>query len=495
MTDLLDRPTVEPTDLVDGDEEDTADRMRAHEIVGQLGLAEADANQLADELARAFTLGRDLGRFPGRTLIMEHLGVTDTRARKLIKLGKPAQAEDPRTPAAGPGRASGGNGVRSRAPAGDQLPPGTPAGAAPPHQPYTPTSDDTTPIERDQTPTSATTPPPAPPPGGEVVNTPPAASVPAADQEPAEASSPPTTRRSATPAVLMTFAGVAAAIAAHLVTPAHWTWVRIASAVLLGLALGASITLVVLRHRQVQNSDTATTKKVEGAGGYYMAAVLSMAMSIDTSWRFFRDVLGIQDIRERVIMFAVLEVALLACGWGMRANVKAEQSPGAPRLMAWLLCGFSGYMALYLSGPGLGLARVVLGPALGIAMIEFALGIERHAVSNTKRATTWGRVTRELRERALSLLGLADDERDARARTRDRAALRAARLAAGKAVLFRSARLRRALHKADVAHDPAAHDRMLAELAVIRHAKDLITLTQPSPWKTGESDQNRAGQN
>lgn len=236
-------------------------------------------------------------------------------------------------------------------------------------------------------------------------------------------------------------------------------------------------TTVSTRHGQA----TDGRPKPAGVFGFYTVAFTSMLVSVDTSWRFFGDVLGISDTRERVVMFAVLEVALVACGYGMRANVRRSGRPGAPRLVAWVLCGLAGYMAWQLSGVAAGVARVALGPVLGLVMLHLALGIEIRA--GAYKATTWARVGRELRERMLSRLGLSDDERDALARTRDRAARRVARLVLGTWVPLRLARVARALRASNVAHDPAARSRMLAELAAIRHAGELATLDQPSPWQ------------
>jgi hypothetical protein len=233
--------------------------------------------------------------------------------------------------------------------------------------------------------------------------------------------------------------------------------------------------------RSSRAAETGRTEPV-GVKGFYLVAFLSMMVSIDTSWRFFGQVLHIGDIAERLVMFAVLEVALIACGYGMRANVQRSGRPGAPRLVAWVLCGLAGYMAWQLSGVAAGIARVALGPVLGLVMLHLALGIEIRAGQH--KATTWVRIGRELRERVLSRLGLSDDERDALARTRDRAARRAARLSLGRVVPLRAVRLARALRASNVAHDPAARTRMLAELAALRHAAELATLDQPSPWQT-----------
>lgn len=222
--------------------------------------------------------------------------------------------------------------------------------------------------------------------------------------------------------------------------------------------------------------------RVQGAVGFYVAALLSLLVSVDTSWRFFRDELHITDAWERGVMFAVLEAGLLACGYGMRANVVRHGSPGAPRLFAWALCAVSGYMAWQLSGLGEGIARVTLGPVLGLVMLHLALGIEVRA--RTHHTTTWSRVLGEVRERVLSRLGLADDARDALTRTRDRAADRAARLALTRHAPMRTARLRRAIRASGVAHDPDRRHRLLDELATLRHALALADLPQDSPWSS-----------
>lgn len=220
---------------------------------------------------------------------------------------------------------------------------------------------------------------------------------------------------------------------------------------------------------------------------YYLASMGGLAVSLNTSWRFFGQRLGITGA-EQVIMFSVVELALVACALGMRVNVRRVDSvtgrpgaAGAPRIVAWVLCGLSAYAALLLSGPIEGIARVALGPTLSLVMLHLALGIEIRNHTTT-RTGTWARVGRELRERMLSRLGLADDDRDAITRTRERAARRVARLALGEQTSLRTARLSRALRASNVAHDEHIQQRMLAELAVLRHAGELATLPLPSPW-------------
>lgn len=220
----------------------------------------------------------------------------------------------------------------------------------------------------------------------------------------------------------------------------------------------------------------------EGSRGFYLVAFMSLLVSVDTSWRFFGERLGITTVSERAAMFAVVEVALIACGFAMRAGIRGPSGkPGPARMILWALCAASGYMAFDLAGPVSGLARVTLGPVLGVVMLHLALGIEiRH---RRQRVSTWSRVSRELKERFLSRLGLGDDERDALARTRDRAARRAAHLArASWFTPFRKARLDRALRSANVAHDDRMRGRLMAELAAVQHADELRRLDLASPW-------------
>ncbi|GGM75397.1 hypothetical protein GCM10011609_09150 [Lentzea pudingi] len=225
----------------------------------------------------------------------------------------------------------------------------------------------------------------------------------------------------------------------------------------------------------------AEPSKPAGAKGFYFVALMSIGVSVDTSWRFFEQRLGITDVVERVVLFSVMEAALVACGWAMRGGVRQNGRPGPARLVAWALTAFAAFAAFSLSGPVAGTARVLLGPVLGLVMLHLALGIEIRAAR--RHTTTWAHVGREVRERLLSLLGLGDDGRDALARTRDKAALRAAKLSvASRWTPRRKARLRKALHASHVAHDPVQRDRMLRELGVLQHADKLAETTQPAPW-------------
>jgi hypothetical protein len=219
----------------------------------------------------------------------------------------------------------------------------------------------------------------------------------------------------------------------------------------------------------------------------YFVAVATLTVSLNTSWRFFGDVLHISTANgERYVMFAVAEMALIVSGAGMAANVRRTGQPGSFRMVVWGMCAVSAYMAWKMSNFEEGLGRVILGPVLGTIMLHLALGLElriRH-----HRTGTLARVSSELRERLLSRLGLADDDRDALQRTRDRAAFRAAQLSLPPRWRWsREARLQRALLAANVADDPQMRDKMLARLSVLRHAHALSTHDQSSPWLNEDS--------
>ena len=194
---------------------------------------------------------------------------------------------------------------------------------------------------------------------------------------------------------------------------------------------------------------------------------------------------------ERYIMFAVAELALIVSGAGMAVNVRRTGHPGPFRMVVWAMCAISGYMAWAMSDLEEGLARVILGPVLGAIMLHLALGLELRARHH--RRGTLARISHELRERILSRVGLADDERDALQRTRDRAAFRSAQLSMPRRWRWsREARLQRALLTANVADDPQMRDKMLARLSVLHHAHELRTHRQSSPWLDGHPAHSQA---
>lgn len=221
------------------------------------------------------------------------------------------------------------------------------------------------------------------------------------------------------------------------------------------------------------------------AGACYAVAVVSLLVSLNTSWRFFDRVLHIPTAYgERQIMFAVAELALVVCGAGMAVNVHRDGRPGSFRLIVWAMCSAMAYMAYAESDQvGEAIGRILLGPVLGTIMLHLGLGLELRA-RHPQRSGTLARIGREQRERFLARFGLADDNRTAAQRTRDRHTHRAAALSRPRRWPWsRTARLERALLAAGVADDPAMMTRLESRLAVVKHAPALRDIDLPSPWE------------
>ena len=230
---------------------------------------------------------------------------------------------------------------------------------------------------------------------------------------------------------------------------------------------------------------TTPEHKPRGSGPWYIAFVVALGVSVDTSWRYFGDHLHIVGA-ERVLLFSVVEVFLLAAAWSMRAGVRRDGNPGSARWVAWALCGVQAYMALGVAGPLDAPVRVGLGSVLALVALHQALGIEIKARTGV-RSGTLARIGRELRERALSRLGLADDARDALARTRERAAVRAATIATSRKPNLRT--LRRAVLKSGAATSPEMRALLLDTRAALGSVDKLVDMDVDSPWTSGRVDE------
>ncbi|MGH3859632.1 hypothetical protein [Actinokineospora sp.] len=267
-------------------------------------------------------------------------------------------------------------------------------------------------------------------------------------------------------------------------SPAVWVWA--VGSIVAGLLLLPAVRVAVRLVREWRAKREDRDETPSGSGLYYLGAAMALGFSADTSWRFFRDVVGIESVPERIFLFAVIEVLLLAAGFAMHASVKNHGVPDhGSRVFMWVLASFSAFTAFQVSDFGPAVARVGLGPVVGIWALHRALKIEVLR-ANPDRMTTWGKLVAELRERLLSRLGLANDGRDAIMLTRDRAARRLAWLITspeGRFPKIRQRRINRALRSSDIAHDPMSRARMLAELAVVKHVGELATLDQASPWE------------
>lgn len=226
-----------------------------------------------------------------------------------------------------------------------------------------------------------------------------------------------------------------------------------------------------------------------------LAAAGCTAYSADTSWRFAANYLDMNGTFERAAMFGAAELALFATALMARQNLNGPNAaPGVPGVLVWAITSVQIIPAYAESGPVGGTVRAFVGPVMAAMLWHLAMGIElRHRKPEASSNGFGALVARELRERLLSRLGVAERHRDAAQITRDRATVRAVALAARLAELppeqrdkRRGRRIARrlsvAVARASVGNDPAQRDKLLAQLAARRHATALATIAMASPW-------------
>ncbi|MFD6421570.1 hypothetical protein [Streptomyces sp. NPDC060198] len=227
-----------------------------------------------------------------------------------------------------------------------------------------------------------------------------------------------------------------------------------------------------------------------------LGAAVCTAYSADTSWRFAEDHLGMSNPRERAVMFAAGELALFACAFMARANKGATTTEetagtaGVPGVLVWCITGIQIVPAFSESGVWGGIVRAAFGPIAAGLLWHLAMGLEIQVVRPGALSTGLpALVGRELRERLLSRLGLAVRDRTAEQITRDRATVRAVRLAAllelrptGWRAAGRRRRLAAAVARSGAGTDEEQRHRLLQQLTARRTSGQLATVPVASPW-------------
>ncbi|MER8091108.1 hypothetical protein ABTZ57_40200 [Streptomyces sp. NPDC094048] len=255
------------------------------------------------------------------------------------------------------------------------------------------------------------------------------------------------------------------------------------------LLVGWLIYRRALRNRGKQQPGTPAVRVAA------LAAVGCTAYSADTSWRFAADYLDMSGTTERTAMFAAAELALFATALLARQNLHGpKQAPGLPGILTWVITAVQVIPAYAESGVVGGTVRAFVGPVMAALLWHQAMGIElRIRTPEAASHSVLARIGREVRERLLSRLGIAERDRDAAQITRDRATRRAVALAAHLAERTQkqrtswrgqrtSRRLSQAIARASVGIDQRQREVLLHQLAVRRHATALATIELPSPW-------------
>ncbi|WP_374109073.1 hypothetical protein [Streptomyces sp. CC228A] len=232
-----------------------------------------------------------------------------------------------------------------------------------------------------------------------------------------------------------------------------------------------------------------------------VAAVACTAYSADTSWRFAAHYLDMGSTAERAAMFGAAELALFATALLARQNLNGPQgAPGVAGALVWVITGVQIIPAYAESGLVGGTVRAFVGPVMAALLWHQAMGIElRHHKPGTVSRGLAAVVGREVRERLLSRLGIAERDRDAAQITRDRATVRAVAMAARLAEMSQEQRSSRTgrriarqlsvqVARASVGTDPGQRRKLLDQLAARRHAVSLATVDLTSPWDMDAPD-------
>ncbi|MBK3573868.1 hypothetical protein JHN63_08560 [Streptomyces sp. MBT65] len=261
------------------------------------------------------------------------------------------------------------------------------------------------------------------------------------------------------------------------------------------LPLVVALLAAWLLRRRAQKPGTGRRRGTAAIPVAAVAAIGCTAYSADTSWRFAADYLDMGGTIERAAMFAVAELALFATALMARQNLNGpKQAPGAPGTLTWVITGVQIVPAYAESGLVGGTVRAFVGPVLAAVLWHLAMGIELrnrspHADSRSLTAV----LARQMRERLLARLGIADQDADAARIIRERALDRAVTLILRAEVMKpekrdkpRGRRLTRRLHQAleqaDVDRDKRQDELLLRKLATRQQALTLASIPLPRRW-------------
>lgn len=206
----------------------------------------------------------------------------------------------------------------------------------------------------------------------------------------------------------------------------HWIPSPVVIAVLVAVALSVAWSL----RRRLWKRDAEQRRSTAAVRVAALAAIGCTAYSADTSWRFAADYLDMGSSIERAAMFAAAELALFSTALLARANLNGpKRAPGLPGTLTWVITGVQIVPAYAESGLVGGTVRAFVGPVLAAVLWHLAMGIElRHRTPDADSRSLTAVLARQVRERLLARLAIADRDADAARIIRERALDRAVTL-------------------------------------------------------------------
>ena len=280
-----------------------------------------------------------------------------------------------------------------------------------------------------------------------------------------------------------------------------WTQWSTSTTVMVGaataVALAAALAVVLVKRGRRHNG-REKRKFSAGVAAATFAFVVCSSVSLNTSYRFTLDGLGMHGGHERLLSCAAFESLIAMCVLGARERLGSkDESPGWFGTGVWIFAALSSVPA-WKEGHGFTedtVVRVIVGSFGAALAAHSALGLELRHRSDGESQAAMARIIRDLRERLMAYLGLGSRALTAQQITQERALTRAVALAdrydrltkAGKTTKKAarvSARLASALDRAGCATDAGQQAAFRARLALRRSAEDLQTLTLSSPWQT-----------
>ncbi|GAA2105755.1 hypothetical protein GCM10009801_81930 [Streptomyces albiaxialis] len=208
-------------------------------------------------------------------------------------------------------------------------------------------------------------------------------------------------------------------------------WSLVAAVASGAVTATAAAVLIRRRSRTTANGDQgqegATGRRRRrlsaGTAAAAVAFVVCTSVSLNTSYRFTLDGLGMTGIEERVLACAAFEALIAMCVLGARERLASEDAtPGWYGTAVWVFAALSAVPAWH-EGGGLTpatLVRIIVGSFGSALSAHAALGLELKHRTGGQSQSPGALIVRELRERLMARLGLIQRGRNAEQITRDR---------------------------------------------------------------------------